>query len=305
MSDIIPFPQSKQKLYHNILNAQQQNKYKEMYQLFDIYEASFELDNQLSLIKCDMLNELGLYLELREEAIIFLKKGIPHYDELIIFYIKALIGLNQNYEAIEVINQIINKVKEHKTRMALFPLKEYAQSKLDEDKKLSSQLLSEFTSLDLNRQTKLMIKLIDNGHYEFRKTVAFLLSNQVESYNLKSLMLEYLRFSNYDSEIKIEKYGYEVNILPTTLKGLEHTDMKTTVIPKVLDRLENGALNIQNEAQYVMNNHSIKLYPLDIFSLFNEEDWIIAYDVYFKSMIGIEVSEANQELLTLIYQLDN
>lgn len=59
MSDIIPFPQSKQKLYHNILNAQQQNKYKEMYQLFDIYEASFELDNQLSLIKCDMLNELG------------------------------------------------------------------------------------------------------------------------------------------------------------------------------------------------------------------------------------------------------
>lgn len=47
---------------------------KEMYQLFDIYEASFELDNQLSLIKCDMLNELGLYLELREEAIIFLKK---------------------------------------------------------------------------------------------------------------------------------------------------------------------------------------------------------------------------------------
>ena len=27
MSDIIPF-QSKQKLYHNILNAQQQNKYK-------------------------------------------------------------------------------------------------------------------------------------------------------------------------------------------------------------------------------------------------------------------------------------
>ena len=60
-----------------------------MYQLFDIYEASFELDNQLSLIKCDMLNELGLYLELREEAIIFLKK-VYLYDELIIFYIKSI-----------------------------------------------------------------------------------------------------------------------------------------------------------------------------------------------------------------------
>lgn len=305
MSDIIPFPQSKQKLYRNILNAKQQCKYKEMYQIFDIYEASFELDNQLSLIKCEMLNELELYLELREEAIIFLKKGIPHYDELIIYYIKALIGLNQNFEAIEVIDQIINEVKEHKTRMALFPLKEYAQSKLDEDKKVSSQLLSEFTSLDLNRQTKLMIKLIDNGHYEFRKTVAFLLSSQVESYNLKSLMLEYLRFANYDSEIKIDKYGYEVNIIPAELNGLEHTDLKTSIIPKVLDKLEDGALNIQNEAQYVMNNHSIKLYPLDIFSLFNEKDWIVAYDVYFKSMIGIEVNKANQEVLTFIQQLDS
>ena len=73
MSDIIPFPQSKQKLYHNILNAQQQNKYKEMYQLFDIYEASFELDNQLSLIKCDMLNELGLY-RIKRRSNYFLKK---------------------------------------------------------------------------------------------------------------------------------------------------------------------------------------------------------------------------------------
>ena len=37
MSDIIPFPQSKQKLYHNILNAQQQNKYKEMIFLKKVY----------------------------------------------------------------------------------------------------------------------------------------------------------------------------------------------------------------------------------------------------------------------------
>lgn len=79
-------------------------------------------------------------------------------------------------------------------------------------------------------------------------------------------MLEYLRFSNYDSEIKLRSMVMK-STSSYNIKGLEHTDMKTTVIPKVLDRLENGALNIQNEAQYVMNNHSIKLYPLDIFSL--------------------------------------
>ena len=52
-----------------------------------------------------------------------------------IYYIKSLNGLGQYYQAVEVINQIIDEVKNHKTRMELFPLKEYAQSKLDQDRK--------------------------------------------------------------------------------------------------------------------------------------------------------------------------
>ena len=43
-----------------------------------------------------------------------------------LYYIKALNGLGQYYESVNVINQIIDEVQSHKTRMALFPLKEYA-----------------------------------------------------------------------------------------------------------------------------------------------------------------------------------
>jgi hypothetical protein len=50
---------------------------------------------------------------------------------MICYYIKSLNGLEQYYESVEVINQIIDEVRDHKTRMELFPLKEYAQSKLD------------------------------------------------------------------------------------------------------------------------------------------------------------------------------
>ena len=64
-------------------------------------------------------------MELREEAIVLLKRGIQAYDELMLYYIKALNGLGQYYESVNVINQIIDEVQSHKTRMALFPLKEY------------------------------------------------------------------------------------------------------------------------------------------------------------------------------------
>ena len=133
-------------------------------------------------------------MELREEAIVLLKRGIQAYDELMLYYIKALNGLGQYYESVNVINQIIDEVQSHKTRMALFPLKEYAQSQLNEDKHITSQSLAKFNTLNLNEQIQLVLKLIDNGHYEFKETIAFLLSNEVEADNLKSLMLEFLRF---------------------------------------------------------------------------------------------------------------
>ena len=92
--------------------------------------------------------QLNAYLELREEAIILLKRGFNCYDELMIYYIKSLNGLGQFNEAVEVINQIIDEVKNHKTRMELFPLKEYAISRLDEDRKALSSSLSDFGSLN-------------------------------------------------------------------------------------------------------------------------------------------------------------
>ena len=92
-----------------------------------------------------------------------------------IYYIKSLNGLGQFNEAVEVINQIIDEVKNHKTRMELFPLKEYAISRLDEDRKALSSSLSDFGSLNTREQTSLILQLIDNGHYNFKESVANIL----------------------------------------------------------------------------------------------------------------------------------
>lgn len=127
MSDIIQFPNVSQKLLKDIKQAEENRNYEQMYEYIEQYERQFELTEEIAMMKCRMLYETESYLELREEAIVLLKSGIQQYDTLMIYYVKSLIGLNQYFEAIEVINQIIDEVRDHKTRMALYPLKEFAK----------------------------------------------------------------------------------------------------------------------------------------------------------------------------------
>ena len=75
-------------------------------------------------------------------------------------------------------------------------------------------------------------------------------------------MLEYLRFAQSETSVTITKYGTTVDIIPKDLSGLEHTTLKSIVLPKVIENLENGAIHIVDEASHIMNNHSILLYPL-------------------------------------------
>ena len=73
--------------------------------------------------------------------------------------------------------------------MELFPLKEYAISRLDEDRKALSSSLSDFGSLNTREQTSLILQLIDNGHYNFKESVANILISMDLPKNLVSLML--------------------------------------------------------------------------------------------------------------------
>ena len=297
MSDIIPFPLSEKKLKEDIRKAELTQDLDRMYELFEQYESQFELDEALAIKKCDMLYQMRAFLELREEAIILLKQGLNKYDELMIYYIKSLNGLEQYYESVEVINQIIDEVRDHKTRMELFPLKEYAQSKLDSNHEQLTQSLAQFHQLNAREQTHVLLQLIDNGHYDFKETIHYLLSHSTFENNIVSLMIEYLRFAQSESIVTVTKYGTTVNIIPKELSGLEHTTLKSIILPKVIENLEDGAIHIVDEASHIMNNHSILLYPLNIESLFPIEDWIVAYDVYFKSMLGIDDNVVNKDVL--------
>lgn len=304
MSDIIPFPQSAEKLKKDINQAERRQDFDKMYELIAQYESQFELDEQLAMTKCRMLYHMDSFLELREETIILLKRGIQQYDNLMIYYVKSLIGLHQYFEAVEVINQIIDEVKNHLTRMELFPLKEYAQSQLILDEKEIAQMLSQFHLLSTREQTQIILKLMDNGHYQFKNSVINILETLSLSNNIISLILEYLRFAKSDDNIQIIKYNQQMNIIPIKLSGIENTTHTNIIIPEVLLRLEDGALHISDEAQRIINNHSILLYPIKADALFQIEDWINAYEYYFKKMIGLDCEINNIQTLQFIQHLD-
>ena len=300
MSDVIPFPRSQLKLTNEIIDAHKNKNHTLVYDLFETYEAHFELDETLSLIKL----QLNAFLELREETIILLKKGLQKYDELMIYYIQSLNGLGQYFEAVEVIDQIIDEVKLHETRMALYPMREFAKAQLLEDKQRVTDMLGRFESLSRREQSQLILQLIDNGHYEFKDSIANIIHYYQIPPHVLSVMIEYLRFAQYSKEISIRKYSQTFTVQPNLLLGFEHTSMKTQVIPEVMKKLEDNEFKLLNEARHIMNNHTILLYPLDIYDLYNKQQWIDGYVTYFKSMFDLSNNEDNMSILCFIQQLD-
>lgn len=304
MSDIIPFPRSKDKLIRDIKMAYNQGDLEEMYSLFDNYEEHFELDETLSLLKCSMLYRMNHFLELREEAIILLKQGFTNYDELVIYYVESLNGLGQYFEAIEVIDQIIDEVQNHKTRMELLPLKSYALSQLEQHNAQVASQLQQFDTLEIRDQINTILTLIDNSQYCYKDTVASLLNNTDIRNNVISIMLEYLRFAQYEEVVHISKFNQNLSLVPKDLPGLEHTTMKQQVIPEVVKCLDDEGTQLLEEALHVMNNHAILLYPIDIQTIGSVPQWIKAYENYFKSMLGIVQPQSIDEVSEFIQRLD-
>ncbi|XVL29007.1 hypothetical protein ABLW00_12295 [Staphylococcus equorum] len=304
MSDIIPFPRSKDKLIREIKQSFNNNELDQMYDLFEDFEKQFELDEQMSLLKCAMLYKMGHYLELREEAIILLKQGITKYDDLMVYYVKSLNGLGQYFEVVDVINQIIDEVNDHKTRMELFPLKEYALSQIDKHNAHAAEMLRDFESLSLREQISTILTLIDHNQYRYQETVVNIINEIELAPNVVSIMLEYLRFAGYNQNIHVQKFGYIVEVNPNHLSGLEQTLFKIKIIPEVIKQMEDDAAQIVEEALHLMNNHAILLYPLDIESIASENEWIEAYTNYFKSMLGLESLDTTNTIVNLITSID-
>lgn len=299
MSEIIPFPKRKHKIEKDMIAFFNQGDYERVYDLFITYEASFELTSQLALMKCETLWELKSYLELKEEANILLSQGFQPYDTFMIYYVKSLFELKQYHAVIEVINQVIDEVNEHQTRLVFLPIKDQATAELNKRKDYFHHQLQSFFSLSNGEQTKLLLDLIDDHAYQYADTFAFYIKHESLNHRLMTLILEYLKFARYEQPLHIEKFGLHTEVKPHRLKGVSHTSFSNQLMPKIIEWIEKAMPSLVSEAYVHLNTHNIALYPFEIASIDTIDHWLKAYQIYFKSLTG-EENKKDDDLHALV-----
>ncbi|PTF99337.1 hypothetical protein BU666_06835, partial [Staphylococcus chromogenes] len=184
MSDIIPFPKRREKIEHDIDTYFEQEQFEKVYDLFIEYEKHYELTPSLAIKKCQTLWEVQAYLELKEEANILMIQGYQPYDTLMIFYVKSLFQLQQYRAVVDVIEQVIDEVKEHQTRLIFLPIKDEANAKLNQRYDFMQHQLQKFVQLSTQEQAKLILDLIDDQAYQFTETLAFYLNYEALNYRI-------------------------------------------------------------------------------------------------------------------------
>lgn len=270
MSDIIPFPKLKNQLITNIKTSMQDGEYDKAYESFETYEQHFEMDEQLSLMKCEVLKSCGHYLELREEASILLNQGHEQYDQVVIYFVESLFQLEQYQTVVEIINQIKDEAIDHATRMTLIPMQDLAKDKLEQRKLKASEILKTFKDTNFEEQVQLLIDLIDNHLGIFNLTLAQIIENEPLHPNVQSLILEYLRLGEWSAEVKFNKIDTNIAIVPTELSGIERTGFKINIIPKIIEQLEIDSPASIELSNSILNQHAILLYPIEFKSIKNE-----------------------------------
>ena len=270
MSDIIPFPKLKNQLITNIKTSMQDGEYDKAYESFETYEQHFEMDEQLSLMKCEVLKSCGHYLELREEASILLNQGHEQYDQVVIYFVESLFQLEQYQTVVEIINQIKDEAIDHATRMTLIPMQDLAKDKLEQRKLKASEILKTFKDTNFEEQVQLLIDLIDNHLGIFNLTLAQIIENEPLHPNVQSLILEYLRLGEWSAEVKFNKIDTNIAIVPTELSVIERTDFKINIIPKIIEQLEIDSPASIELSNSILNQHAILLYPIEFKSIKNE-----------------------------------
>lgn len=294
MSEIIPFPKLKKQLVNNINLAIRNEQFDEAYELFETYEQHFKMDDDLSIKKCEVLKSCGYYLELREEASILLNQGHPFYDKIVICFVESLYFLEQYQTVVEIINQIKDENIEHATRMALLPIQDMAKEKLNQRQLKASEVLRAFQETQFEEQINLLIDLIDHHLGIFNLTLAQIIENELLHPNVQSLILEYLRLSEWSAEVKFDKIDETITVIPTELPGIERTNFTQNIIPKVIDQLEIDSPSSIELAKSLLNQHAIIMYPITLNDI-NDDVLVACYLKLLSERFNID---ANYESVT-------
>ena len=128
----------------------------------------------------------------------------------------------------------------------------------------------------------------------FNLTLAQIIENEVLHPNVQSLILEYLRLSEWSAEVKFNKIDENITVIPTELPGIERTNFTQNIIPKVIDQLEIDSPSSIELAKSLLNQHAIIMYPITLNDI-NDDVLVACYLKLLSERFNID---ANYESVT-------
>ncbi|KAA1039980.1 hypothetical protein ERX35_003050 [Macrococcus equipercicus] len=290
MSEIIIFPKIGDGLNRQLEEAMAAQDYERAYDIIHEMERHIELSHKQQLIKLEILQHIGSFIELREEASILLNQGHPSYDVIIRYFLESLFALEQYQTVIELIESLRSEDLDHGLMMQLLPLYDAAQHRRNERDKRSTGQLQQFLQWPVSRQLHYMVELIEGEQFNYCSTVRHLLGQSLHP-KVQTLMIEYLLLAGAEGKIQFNKLEQHVTINLADLPHVQESRL-AAVWPHVIDWFDMHAPAQSPAVSEWLNDQQMMRYPLDFKDstdmLYDIETIAEAYVIYLTRLFALE-----------------
>ncbi|MBM7605723.1 tetratricopeptide (TPR) repeat protein [Metabacillus crassostreae] len=303
-SNVIPFPNLKEKFLDKGMALLKEKKYTEALGMFSEAKALNEDKAEIYLGMAICLMELGELNEAKDVCKKMLQEDIGHYFTVLQIYLTILIQLREYQEVQATIEAVLEEntlpaeSAEHFYKLLEFSRKmTQNQDDIVEDLEETQEptMYIEDILEDVSKQMSYVESLRDRNISKHFSSLKVLLENPMTHPMVKTMILHLMIENEISKEVTVTKFGESISIIPSELNDIsDHLFTK-----KVLNILDD-TLGIENPTLYeavkeIWIRHLYVLYPF-LPKPTEEKLWAAALQIVGYEMhgIGLEIEEIEQ-----------
>lgn len=308
--NVILFPDLEKRLLERGLEQLQQKKYRDAIELL-------ERANTLAPKDADV--HIGLVLAYYESERLedakglaqrMLKEGIGDYFQVVDLYLMILVQINE-YEEILLTIEMLQDEREipfekqdHFSKLLAFSRK-MIEMKRDQEETYDDGVKEDVEPIHLSVEddpSKLLLLIAELSQKNIRSHI-----DEVKKYLqdkdghpfLKTMLFSILQEQEYEQEVVIEKFGWEMECKPTEVQPLRNSEQMAD-IRNSLEQLEGKEPTLFQQVSSLLERHLFLLYPFDL-QPYDPLVWAAGYH-----LIGLEFNglEPTQEKIAEDYGVE-
>ncbi|HZG73902.1 MAG TPA: hypothetical protein VEY51_20385 [Chondromyces sp.] len=307
--NVVIFPGTKEVLVQKGREALEQKKFEEAASFFsqslELSPETDEEDIQTALLLS--LYEGGRYEEAMQLGKKMLHEGTGEYFDVLDIYVLILIQLKR-YEEIESTltalleeHPISEEKREHFERLLQFSRK-MKHPTIEKNKKL---FLGDET---FQEKTFKLAELIHANIQPYLPDLLALLSNAEVHPFLQTLALNVLKEHGYDKPVNVQKFSFQMDIIPAALEDVFSTPYFISVLETIERELGQSNPTLLEHVTEMVKRHFFLLFPFEP-EQFSPETWTKASILLAENYYGAEQEDGHvtpelRHCLAIIRELD-